>query len=144
DEFSPAGLSSMPFLFWIIQIAIWSFAVLAGTFLALNWKIDPTPAFFFGALRASTGFIVTSFAFRPVVQWLMKRQIGGAQMVIRLFALAGIASCLDGIVSIQIADLAGMPAVKDYFPGLSALLRWPLYGTWALLYWLLCEWQNSR
>lgn len=133
-----------PVFFWIAQATIWSFAVLAGIFLALNWQIEPAPAFFFATLRAATGFLVTSFAFRPLVQWLMKRKIGGAPMVIRLFAFAAIASALDGIISIQIADFAEMPAVRDYFPGLSALLRWPLYGTWALLYWLLCEWQNSR
>lgn len=118
--------------------------MLVGIFLAINWQLDPAPAFFFATLRASTGFAVTSFIFRPFIRWLMRRKIPGARITVSLFVFAAIASALDGAVSIQVTELAGMPTLKSYFLEMSALLRWPLYGVWGLLYWLLHEWQNSR
>ncbi len=132
------------FIFWIIQGLIWSFAVLVGMFLAINWQLEPASAFFFATLRASTGFLMTSFVFRPLVQWLMRRDTPAIRMTLYLFSFAAIASALDGVVSYHIAILSEIPDVKNYFLGISALLRWPLFGTWAILYWLLCEWQNSR
>src|SRR5699024_6476756 len=63
----PSHSSQIP-IFWIVQIAIWSLAVLVGTFVTIHWWLPLREALSFSLLRAAMGFVATSFLFRPLLR----------------------------------------------------------------------------
>lgn len=141
-----AHLSDRFEAFWIVQSAVWLFAVAVGTFIGIATGLAPQFALFWGILRALTGFLITGFAIRPLLHWHRKRRSDFLRSFGFIFLLAALGSAVDWAVTNQLSFLFEVHplAEQNFVLWLSFLVRWPLYTVWGILYWLYNERSRSK